>query len=39
MDSGSGDRQFLINELEKAKGKQLDPVLVEIFIEKVLNRK
>jgi diguanylate cyclase (GGDEF)-like protein/putative nucleotidyltransferase with HDIG domain/PAS domain S-box-containing protein len=39
MESDTDDRELLIEALEKAKGKQLDPVLVEIFIEKVLNRK
>lgn len=39
MESDTVDRELLIDALEKAKGNQLDPVLVEIFIEKVVNRK
>ena len=39
LESGQVNREVLIDELEKAKGIQLDPALVEIFIEKVLNRK
>lgn len=39
MEGDTDDQGTLVDSLEKAKGKQLDPALVEIFIEKVLKRK